>query len=800
MSEQGAHFARESYRLPEPGLVALVDAAPTPRVVLAPNGELAALLHPRGRPTIADLARAELRMAGLRWHPHQAAAVRGELIGALQLMDLTDGQLHAIDNLPEPLVLSEAAWSPDGNWLAFSHHDQAAGEVQLWGVDCGTRRACRWPAPALHAVVGCGFTWASDSRRLLLLVRPPNRPEPLPDTTPPAPLVEDTSPQDRGRQTRTFTDLLRSRHDERLFEHHLLSQLVWLDLTGEVTLIGGPALHLAVEPSPDGQLLLVQRLETPFSHRVPVQRFARSIEVLDNFGARRHVVARLEAAEQLPAGFDAVPLGPREVQWRADADATLAWVCAADGGDPDQLTTTRDGLWQQAAPFDAPPRCLLELPLRFGQVYWGNGELAIVMARWWRSRALGHWRIAPDRPENALVQQPFHQGSLEDRYADPGQPVTRADARGRQRLVIVDGHATLWTGDGASAQGDRPFIDHWNLYSGTKLRCFQSAAPYHERPLMPLDERGECWLTSREAPDEPPQLHLLHLAAPAACRALTQWPHPTPQLRGLRRQTLHYRRADGVPLSATLWLPPGHEPERDGPLPVLMWAYPMEFVSADVAGQVSGSPFRFHAIDVLGPVPLAAAGYAVLDNPSMPIIGSAERPGNDSFLPQLLANAEAAVADLMRRGVAEPQRIAIGGHSFGAFMAANLLAHSRLFAAGIARSGAYNRTLTPFGFQSEERHYWQARAMYRAISPFDEADKIAAPLLLVHGQADANSGTFPMQSERMFAALRALGGTARLVLLPHEGHRYAARESILQVLAEMQAWLDRYVKGAPAAE
>ncbi|WP_243748254.1 alpha/beta hydrolase family protein [Roseateles toxinivorans] len=753
------------------------------------------MLHARAMPSIAELARPEIRMAGLRWNPRLAAAVGGERVHEVQLIELTDGRVHRIDGLPNPLSLADWSWSPDGQQLAFSHHDDAASEVQLWCVEVQSRRARRLVLPALHAVMGAGFVWASDSQRLLLTLRPEAPwPEPEASASPGGPVVEEASPLDRGRQTRTFADLLRSEHDERLLEHHLLSQLAWVDLEGGLTRLGEPALHQAVDPSPDGLQLLVQRLERPFSHRVPAHRFARCIEVLDASGALLHTVARLDAADRLPSGFDAVPPGPREVHWRADADACLAWVEAADGGDPDQVAQVRDQLWLHAAPFSAPPRCIAQLPLRFGQVAWADGGLAVVTERWWRTRAIAYWRIAPDK--EGQTPRRFYSGSLEDRYADPGQAVMRADARGRRRLLAVDGDVTTWTGTGASPQGDRPFVDRWNLSTDQKVRVFQSDLSHHDVPVAPLDDAGSTWLSTRETPDEPPQYRVVVLHSLELARDVTHWPHPTPQLRGLHRQTLHYRRADGVTLNGTLWLPPGHDPHRDGPLPTLVWAYPMEFISTAAAGQVDGSPLRFNTFDPLGPAVMVVAGYAVLDNPSMPIIGSADSPANDSFVPQLVANAQAAVDELVRLGVAEPHRIAIGGHSFGAFMAANLLAHSRLFCAGIARSGAYNRTLTPFGFQSEERHFWQAREMYRAVSPFDEADKIHAPLLLIHGLADANSGTFPMQSERMFAALRGLGSTARLVLLPHEGHRYVARESILHVLAETLSWLDQHVSAA----
>ena len=192
-------------------------------------------------------------------------------------------------------------------------------------------------------------------------------------------------------------------------------------------------------------------------------------------------------------------------------------------------------------------------------------------------------------------------------------------------------------------------------------------------------------------------------------------------------------------------------------------------------------------------------GYAVLDNAAMPIVGD-PRTVNDHFVEQVVMDAKAAVEKAVAMGVTDPARVGVGGHSYGAFMTANLLCHTDLFAAGIARSGAYNRTLTPFGFQSESRTLWQAPDMYFKVSPFLSADKIKGALLLIHGEADNNPGTFPVQSERMYQAVRGNSGTVRYVSLPYESHGYEARESVGHTLYEMITWFDKYVKNAPSAD
>ena len=170
---------------------------------------------------------------------------------------------------------------------------------------------------------------------------------------------------------------------------------------------------------------------------------------------------------------------------------------------------------------------------------------------------------------------------------------------------------------------------------------------------------------------------------------------------------------------------------------------------------------------------------------------------HDTFLEQIVAAAQAAIDKAASMGVADPERVGVGGHSYGAFMTANLLAHCDLFGTGVARSGAYNRTLTPFGFQAERRPLWEAPEIYFKVSPFMHADKIDEPLLLIHGMMDNNSGTYPMQSERLYAAIKGNGGSARLVMLPAESHGYRARESVLHVLAEMIDWFDRHLKDDP---
>lgn len=791
-----AHGEAAGYRLPAPELRSIVDAPQAPRLSLSPRRDLIAYMRVPALPGIDVVAQPELKLAGLRIHPRTFSGSAFSFADDLWLQEVDGGRERRIEGLPSPLALASLQWSHDQRHIALSHVDTRAGRVELWLVDVAAARARRLLDRPLGSVTGSGFDWLPDGRGLLALLRPERQGGPPQDDGVPAgPSVQETVGTGRVQSLRTYQDLLRNAHDEALFAYYLTSQLAQVGLDGSVREIGEPDLHVGASVSPDGRHLLRQRVERPFSYLVPYSRFPRRIDVIDLDGRLLHTVATLPLVEGLPTGNDAVPTGVRRIGWRADAPATLVWAEAQDGGDPSREAAVRDRVFAHAAPFAGEPRAIADLSMRYGGILWGHGELALLTESWWKTRRFREWRLAPDTGAAPAL---LREGSYEDRYADPGSPVMQPDDRGFARLLTTGpgGLVIYRIGAGASPEGDRPFLDRQDLAGGGTERLFQSSAPWYEAPFALLDEGATRILTTRESPQEPANI-LLRATAGGEPVALTDFPHPTPALRGVRKEQLRYTRADGVELTADLYLPPGHDPARDGPLPMLVWAYPREFKSADAASQVRGSPHRFNRISYWGPLAFLARGYAVLDGPTMPIVGEGDAEPNDTYVEQLVASARAAVDEVVRLGVADRDRIAIGGHSYGAFMTANLLAHSDLFRAGIARSGAYNRSLTPFGFQAEERNYWQARDTYHAMSPFDHADRIDEPVLFIHGEEDNNSGTFPMQSERMFAAIKGLGGTARLVMLPRESHGYRARESILHMLAETDAWLQRHVKEAP---
>lgn len=790
LSQQGVTGVLEAqgYRVPPKGLADIVDADPTPSVRVGPHKKWLLLLESPNLPSIVEVAQPELRLAGLRINPRTHGPATTRYYKKLSLQRIADKEEVSVD-LPEDVRIRNISWSPDGSAIAFTLNKEDG--IELWFVDVATGAVKKLLGACLNNVQGTVFTWLPDSSGLICKVVPDDLGEP-----PEAPLVPSgpVIQENMGRKApaRTFQDLLAGPHDEAVFEYYMTSEIKIVKLDGGIRPISPQDMFTRISPSPDGKLLFVETMHRPYSYLVPYYRFPKRIEIWDMKGNRVHVVADLPLAEEVPQGFGSTTTGPRSFTWRADAPATLCWVEARDGGDPKKPAEVRDELFMQPAPFDKKPISLIKLALRYSGVTWGNGDTALVSSSWWKTRKTRTWRIRPDHPETE--KELIVDRSYEDRYADPGRPVTHKTKAGRSVLLFADDDETLFLiGRGASPEGNRPFLDRFNLKTKATERLFRSEAPYYESIVALLDDTGSQLITRRESTTEVPNYYLRDLTE-STLEPLTAFPHPFPELKDIQKELIHYERDDGVKLTGTLFLPPGYSPEKDGPLPVLMWAYPQEYKSADAAGQVRSSPHQFIRISAYSPSVWVTQGYAVLSGPGMPIIGEGDAEPNDTFVPQLVANAQAAIDELVRRGVGDKTRMAIGGHSYGAFMTAHLLIWSDLFCTGIARSGAYNRTLTPFGFQSEERTFWEAPEIYFKMSPFTNAHKINEPILMIHGQADSNSGTFPMQSERLYHALKGLGGTARLIMLPEESHSYRARESVMHMLWEMSVWMDKHLK------
>ena len=781
--------AQDGYRQPPAPIAQILDAEPTPSVSLSPTREWLLLLERRTLPPISEVGAPFAGLAGDRIDPRTGTRTRDVTYKGLRLRSVT-GNVERRISAPANARIGNVRWSHDGSRIAFTVTSDSG--VSLWLATTATGEARAITKPVLNGAAGAPCRWM-DAARLFCRTVVANR-GPAPEATPaiPVPVIQQST--GRAAPNRTYQDLLASPADEARFEYWYTSQLAIVGVDGAITPLGAPALYVGADPSPDGRFVLVERVQRPFSYVVPMRAFPRTIEVWDARGAVVGRIAELPLQEEVGTSFDAVPPGPRDPEWRADAPATVAWVEALDRGDPAVQAPRRDRVRMLAAPFTGEPVTLVETELRVSGVDWGTRGLAIVTEEWWKSRRERVWRVDPDAPASA--PRLLFDRSSEDRYGDPGNFVTVPGRSGLDVLLLTaDGRSAWLTGAGASPEGDRPFLDRVDLSTARTTRLWRSEAPYYEEPVAVLDTDARRLITKRESANEPANYFVRDLRAKRAT-ALTTFTDPAPQFAGVKSQLITYKRADGVQLSATLYLPPGYDQAKQGRLPFLFWAYPREFKTAAAAAQVQGSPYRFTRPAGASHLFLLTQGYGILDGPTMPIVGEGNREPNDSYVEQLVSSAQAAVDKVVEMGVADRDRIAVGGHSYGAFMTANLLSHSKLFRAGIARSGAYNRTLTPFGFQAEERTYWQARDVYTEMSPFTHADKVSAPILLIHGAADDNSGTFPVQSERYYAALKGHGKVARLVFLPAEAHGYRARESIGHTLYEMVTWLDTYVKAA----
>ncbi len=780
-----ANPVKIDYQQPPQEIIDIVDAAPSPGGSLSPHGKLLLVTSYPALPEIADLAVAEYKLAGRRINPANFTVSQARYINKFALLDVDSGASINISGLPQQLKAIGLAWAPNGKGFAFLQMNPTA--VQLWYVDTQSGKARQLSTNPVNASWGGQLEWRSDSSGVLVLQVPTDYPaEPQANPVPQGPVI--TESRGRNAPARTYQDLLQSKHDEALFEHYFTAQLTYVSLEADQRVLGEPAIINSFSLSPNDNYVLVTRLQAPYSYAVPSSRFARITEVWRDNGEPVYQVVDQPLADNLPIAFDAVVNTRRSISWRNDADATLVWAQATDGGDPARETAVRDQLFQLAAPFTAQPQKLLDMSKRYARALAADAKHLLVWERWWADRNETLWLVdsTAETPPRKVWER-----SWEDRYNDPGQAFTVM--RNGRRLLHLDGQQILLSGSGASAEGDRPFIDRYNLADGSSERLWRSAAPYYEDAVALIDATELRFLTQREASDQPADFYLRDITD-GSLRALTETAHPMPHTLGISRELITYQRADGLAMSATLYLPAGYEAERDGPLPGIVWAYPREYRSAAAAAQVSGSPYKFNRISYWAPQFLATQGYAVFDSATMPIVGEGDALPNDTFIEQLILNGQAVIKTGVERGVLDADRVAIGGHSYGAFMTANILAHSDLFKAGIARSGAYNRSLTPFGFQREERTVWDDADLYVRMSPFFHADKINEPLLMIHGMNDNNSGTFPLQSERLYQAIKGLGGTTRLVMLPLESHGYRARESVLHMLWETVNWLDEFVK------
>lgn len=784
-----AAFAQGSYKKPPKEIQEILDAPAIPATSVSPKRDKIALLEPLRYPPIAELAEPMLRLAGSRINPRTNGQHRQPYSVKVTLKNIADGKETPVA-LPAGAKIITPSWSPDGKYIAAGNITPTG--IELWIIDTATAKAKKVNGVQINTAFG-GFGWEDSTKLSATLV--PTRRGPAPsyqDVVPNEPSIQETS--GRAGQISTFQDLLKSPNDEKLFEYYATSQLATIDLNGKVQTIGSPAIIDNADFSPDGKYILVSTIQRPFSYLFPSFRFPKKYEVWDSNGKLVKAILETPLIDNLPA--QGVQTGPRGHGWIPTEPATLIWTEALDGGDPRNKAPFRDKVMTFAAPFAGVPAELLKTEHRFqGRSF---GERDGLMLYYDYNRDTQRRRMFMTDYRDPSSSKLISDLNVNDRYNDIGNPVSKQLPNGTS-VIRQNGESIFLTGAGASPQGDRPFFRKLNLKTLQTEEIFRSGTNEYESFVAIVSDDGTQYITRKESVTEPPNLYMRQYCPPGkvctalAYRQLTEFKDPTPQLRGIKKQLVMYKRADGVDLSFTLYTPPGY---KEGTrLPTVVWAYPLEFTDTATAGQVSGSTNRFTQIGGISHLFFLLQGYAVLDDTTMPVVGD-PLTVNDTFVKQIVDSAKAAIDKGVEMGVVDPERVGVGGHSYGAFMTANLLAHSDLFRAGIARSGAYNRTLTPFGFQSERRTFWEAPEMYAKVSPFWYADKIKEPILLIHGEADNNQGTFPIQSERMFAAIRGNGGTARLVMLPLEAHGYAAKESTEHTLFEMVQWFDKWVKNA----
>ena len=780
------------YQTPPQEILELANSKLTPSVSIDKDGVWMLLMERSAYTTIEQLSAKEYRLAGLRINPKNNGGSRSRYSENLILKNVNSGEEFAVKGLPESAKISNISWSPDYTKIAFTH--STAKSIELWMLDIATKTANRLSKGGLNGVFRARpFDWSADGQSLICLFVNPDRGL-MPDETetPTGPVIQEN--MGKRAPSRTYQDLLQNGIDEALFDYFASSVIVQVNLDGTSTTLSNAGIYSSFNFSPNGEYILAKTIHKPYSYLVPYYRFPAQLELLDKNGKFIKLVQDLPLIEVMPQGFDAAESGARRVSWRADKPASIYWVEALDGGDPKNNVELRDAVYTTDYPFDLKDKKhIVSTKNRFAGIQWGNKNIAIAYDRWRKNRNTKAYFINPSiSNENPLI---LYDRSTEDLYSDPGYFVTDENEFGRNTLLITNKKYLYLSGEGYSPEGNRPFIDRFDINTKTTKRLWRAdGKETYERITEVLDIKKGLLITNIQSKTQNPQYYIRNIKKKSAPKQITNFPNPYKSLAGVSKQFIKYKRDDGVDLSATLYLPAGYDKEKDGPLPLLMWAYPREYKDSKKASMVRSSPHRFMRVYYGSPIFWVNRGFAIMENTEFPIIGEGDEEPNDTFVKQLVANAKAAIDYGVELGVVDRDRCAVGGHSYGAFMTANLLAHSDLFAAGIARSGAYNRTLTPFGFQSEERTYWQAPEIYYEMSPFMHADKMKTPLLMIHGIADNNSGTFPLQSERFYNALKGHGATVRLVMLPAESHGYAAKESIFHMLWETDQWLMKYVK------
>ncbi len=792
----GSAQEKLSYQQPSQEILALVNAPLAPSVRVTDNGDYMLLLYRDAYKSIQELSEAELRLAGLRINPVTNIGSRTNYYNNIKIKSTSGKEIIQVTGLPDNPRLANLSFSPDESKVAVTN--TTAEGVEVWVLDIATARVQKITDARVNANLGDVINWFKDGDALLVKMLPTSR-QGLIDQTeavPEGPTI--STNEGKKAQNRTYQDLLTNPTDEFNFQQLALSELYRVSLNGTKTLWKPAAMHRNISFSPDGTYVMVLTVEQPFSYLVPYYRFPSTTSIYTQEGDLVNTLLEVPLIEDLPKGFMAERKGMREISWRKDHDATLMYVEALDEGDPAIEVPFRDAVYILNPPFTGEGKLILKTINRYNSINWGTENVAVATDYWWNTRNTKTYVFDPSSPE----KQPsiLYDRNYQDVYSNPGSFVLKRNENGSMVLSLDSKNNAYLLGDGYSEKGQFPFVDQLNLESLKTRRLYQSKLTDKKEDLRDYNVAKDELLVRIESKSSYPNYYFKHLKKRKGPTQLTSFENPFKSIEDVHKEVITYTREDGLELNGTLYLPVGYDKNSGKKMPMILWAYPREFKDKNSASQNTQNPNEFTYPYWGSPVYWVTKGYVVLDDAAFPIIGEEEEQPNDTFRDQLVANAKAAIDAVDAMGYIDRERVAVGGHSYGAFMVANLLSHSNLFAAGIARSGAYNRTLTPFGFQSEERNYWEAPEIYYTMSPFMHADKMKTPLLMVHGIADNNSGTYPMQSERYFNALKGLGATVRLVMLPKESHGYRAKESILHLLWEQDQWLDKYVKNKTVSD
>ena len=781
-----------TYQKPSPGILALADYERAPSVSMDTRKEVMLFSYAKTFKSLVDLNQKEMRLGGLRINPvtHITSSVNYAVNLKIRRVKDPGSEPTQVSGLPGDAKISNITWSPDDSKIAFTHTSSTG--VELWVIDVNTCQASKITRARVNCTLGDPYLWYSDSKRLLVKMLPENLPALIDNENeiPDGPVISVSG--GKVSQNRTYPDLLKNRIDEQNFETLVTSKLYTIYLTGEMTPFLGMNAYSFFSFSPDGNFLLLNTIQKPYSYVVPYDRFPQRTTVFDLSGKEIKTVNDIPLNEIIPKGFSAVREGKRYMNWRNDKPATLYYVQALDGGDPARKVDFRDEIFSWESPFTGNPVSLAKTELRFAGITWGDDQTAILSDSWTETRKTGTWLINPSAP-NEKPKLIFSR-NMQDVYSDPGRFETRENQFGK-RVLLMDKGDLFLNGNGFTAEGQFPFIDAFNLKTLKTKRVYQSTLTNKKEDIVSIvDISKGIVLVQLQSKIDFPNYFFRNFKQKDKTEQITFFQNPFESLKNVEKQVIKYQRDDGVEMSGTLYLPAGYDKNSGKKLPLLIWAYPVEFKDKNSAGQSTQNPNEFTFPNYGSFVLYVINGYAVLDEASFPIVGEGDKEPNDTFTKQLVANGKAAIDAVDKLGYIDRTKVAVGGHSYGAFMTANLLTHCDYFACGIARSGAYNRTLTPFGFQREARNYWDVPAVYNEMSPFQNAEKMKKPILLVHGEADNNPGTFTLQTERYFQALKGLGADARMVILPGESHGYAARENILHLLWEQEQFLDKYLK------